>query len=177
MKKILLQTMPHSGTHTMHYLFNVLGGIEVVWHHWEPNAELDIEYVKNMDWEDFVFVRTYRSPASLFESYASRDPEGGSKYFYKCVEMFAKHNLAFPVPIGIEIEGPNIHKTKWVLEVFRRCEVVPPEVVLDYMETWKKTNERSEDGSPQERHGFSENDWPLVKKSLHKGRVQTWRTN
>jgi hypothetical protein len=42
MKKILLQTMPHTGTHTMHYLFNVLGGIDVIWHHWEHTGSTTV---------------------------------------------------------------------------------------------------------------------------------------
>ena len=168
MKKILLQTMPHSGTHTMIYLFHILGGIEVVWHHWEKNCLEDIEIAKNMDWKDFVFVRTYRNPVDTLDSYKTRlpDPQTGALYFMDCCEVFTEHNLDFPVPIGIEIDGTNADKTRHALEVFRRCEVEPSEAALDYMKSWKRIASQHDDDKPER----------ALKLAIHKGRVQIWHT-
>ena len=169
MKKILLQTMPHTGTHTMHYLFNVLGGIEVVWHHWEDNCSDDIKIAKGLDWEDFVFVRTYRNPVYTLESYKRRaiSEEAGEQYFYDCLKVFASHNHIFPISIGIKIDAPPIHKTKWALEVFRRCEVEPPEAALDYMKSWERINSQHDEDNRVTK---------AIKQSIHKGRVKTWHT-
>ena len=169
MKKILLQTMPHTGTHCMHYLFAVLGGIEVIWHHWEKSCLEDIKILKGIDWDDFVFVRTYRNPVATLESYKGRaaDEATGEAYYSECVNVCAQNMLQFPVPIAIEIDGDIATKTRNALEVFRRCGVVPPEEALEYMKTWEKIGSQHNMKLPSK----------AIKQSIHKGRVSTWHTN
>lgn len=165
MKKILLQTMPHTGTHTMHYLFGVLGGIDVWWHHWEKNCLEDIELAKGLDFGEFVFVRTYRNPVDTLDSYKTRatDPQAGALYFTECCEVFTEHNKDFPVAIAIKIDGTNAEKTRHALEVFRRCGVDdPPEAALEYMKTWKRIASVHDDEKPMK----------AIKQSISKGRIQ-----
>jgi len=162
--------MPQTGTHTMHYLFHVLGGIEVVWHHWESTKGTlaDIELAKVMNWKEFVFVRTYRNPVATLEAYKSRavTPEDGEKYFVECQAAFAVHNRDFPVPIAIEIDADNAMKTRNALEIFRRCEVEPPQAALDYMKSWKRINSHHDKQKPSR----------AIKMSIHKGRIGIWHT-
>lgn len=170
MKAILLQTMPHTGTHTMHYLFNVLGGIQVVWHHWEAGLYEDIEIALNeLNWDDYVFVRTYRDPPATLESYKSRaiSDEAGLEYYDSCVDTYAKYAHRFPMPIGIHIDGPRDQKTGAALEVFRRCGVEPSEAALEYMKSWKRIGSQHDSEAPSR----------AIKESIHKGRVGIWHTN
>lgn len=169
MKKILLQTLPHTGTHCLHHLFGVLGGIEVVWHHWEPKALPEIEVVKTLDWKEFVFVRTYRNPRELLQSYKGRNPEGGEKFFDDCLDVFAMNWLAFPVAISIEIDAPIATKTRFAHEIFRRCGIKPPQEAIDYMKTWERINSQYDADGPIMRSDGMLN-------SIHKGRVRQWHT-
>lgn len=168
MKKILLQTMPHTGTHTMHYLFNVLGNIPVIWHHWETGCLKDIEIVAGMDWKDLLFVRTYRNPEDTLESYKGRalTPEAGEEYFYECARICAHNQLRFPVPVAIQIDADNATKTRMAMEVFRRCGVEVPKAALDYMKSWKRIGSRHDEEQPDK----------AIKSSIHKGRVSIWHT-
>lgn len=90
--------MPHTGTHTMHYLFNVLGGIEVWWHHWEKSCLQDIDIAMHINWKDFVFVRTHREALETARSYEKRavSIEAGTKYYNECVGVFAQYRRRFP---------------------------------------------------------------------------------
>ena len=168
MKKILLQTMPHTGTHTMRYLFNVLGGIEVVWHHWEKNCLDDIKLLQGMDWDDFVWVRTHRETLETVRSYEKRavSIEAGTKYYNECVGVFAQYRRRFPRPIIFEL-GNKRQMTTAAHEVFRRCEVEPPEAALDYMKSWERISSQHDEDNRVTK---------AIKQSIHKGRVKTWHT-
>ena len=165
--KILLQTMPHTGTHTMHYLFNVLGGIEVVWHHWEKSCLKDIEIAMNMDWEDFLFVRTHRETLETVRSYESRavSIEAGTEYYNECVGIFAQYRRRFPRPIIMEI-GNNRQMTSAAKEIFFRCGVVPSQEALDYMKTWKRIGSQHDEERPSR----------AIKQSITKGWLSQWHT-
>lgn len=158
--------MPHTGTHTMMYLFQILGGIEVVWHHWEPSAHKDIVLLAGMDWEDFVFVRTYRDPIETLASYESRGetPEKGREYFHKCARVYAANFIRYPIPVAIQIDANNATKTRMAMEVFRRCGVEPSEEALDYMKSWKRIASQHDDEKPSK----------AIKSAIHKGRVSVW---
>lgn len=168
-KKILLQTMPHTGTHMAHYLFGVLGGIEIVWHHWEKACLKDIYIARDMDWSDFVFVRTYRETLETVRAYKEHavTSEAGAKYYTDCADVFVQYRRDFPRPIILEL-GDNQQMTSAALEVFYRCGVVPPEEALNYMTTWEKINSTQDD---------KELPNAAIKSSLKKGRVSTWHTN
>ena len=170
MKKILLQTMPHTGTHTMHYLFNVLGGIEVVWHHWEKNCIKDIEIVMGMDWKDFVFVRTYRDPIETLRSYEKRavSIEAGTAYYNECVNVFATYRHGrlvrrFPRPIILEL-GNKKQMTSAAKEVFSKCGVPVPEAAEDYMKSWERIASQHDEEAPSK----------AIKQSINKGWVHAW---
>ena len=170
MKAILLQTLPHTGTHTMHYLFCILGGIQVVWHHWEPGLHEDIEIALNeLNWDDYVFVRTYRNPEATLESYQRRSPrkQSGTEYFDDCVATYDQYAHKFPVPVSIHIDGPKIDKTNKALEVFRRCGVEPTAGALEYMKSWKRIGSQYDTEQPSRE----------IKESIHKGRVGIWHTS
>lgn len=164
MKKILLQTMPHTGTHMMHYLFNVLGGIPVIWHHWEDNGSDDIEIAKALDWKDFVFVRTHRPTRETIDSYLERDCIGGEQYYEECWEVFTQYRRCFPRPVVLEL-GDNEQMTTAAMEIFRRCIVIPPRPAIKYMKTWDKI--ASHNGEPPNA---------AIKKSIHDGRMEAWHT-
>jgi hypothetical protein len=168
MKKILLQTMPHTGTHTMHYLFNVLGGIDVIWHHWEHNCLEDIVIAKNLDWSDLVLVRTHRDSLETLESCEGRatSREAGQEYYENCREIFYQNRRSFPRPIIIEI-GNKERATAAALDVFRACEVEPSEEALDYMKSWKRIGSQHDKEAPSK----------AIKQSINRGRVSTWHTN
>jgi len=171
MKKILLQTIPHTGTHMMHHLFGVLGGIDVIWHHWQAKErELRaIEIAAGMDWEDFVFVRTHRPASEILESMLGRDCIGGEQYFHDCMEVFADNRRRFPRPLIFEI-GDKQQMTRAGYELFHRCGKVPPRSAVNFMKTWKKVN--SQHDTEDSILGSA-----AMKDSIHKGRVTTWHTN
>ena len=139
-----------------------------MWHHWEPNCLKDIQILLGINWEDFVFVRTYRNPQDTLESYKGRalSPKHGEDYYVECLATFAAHNMKFPMPIGIPIDGSNATKTKWAMEVFRRCEVMPSEEALDYMKSWEKIGSQHDEELPAK----------AIKQSIHRGRVEVWHT-
>lgn len=169
MKKILLQTMPHTGTHTVHYLFGVLGGIEVVWHHWEKNCIPDIEIAMGLNWDDFVFVRTHRDALETLKSYQGRavNDLAGAQYYVDCCEVFQKYSRHFPTaPIIMDLSN-KVQMTFAANKIFFRCGVIPPQEAIEYMKTWKRIGSQHDEEPPAK----------AIKQSIHKGKVSTWHTN
>jgi len=145
MREIILTTVPHTGTHTMHYLFGELGGIPVWWCHFEK-ASLNLLNAlirhDEFDWNEFVHVQTFRSDESTRESFERR--RAGKKietdYFDKCNQIRDGLTIKMLKPIVINIEAPIAQKTEEAMKVFKRVGIEPSPEAIEFMKTWPKVN-------------------------------------
>lgn len=175
MKTIVLNTIPHAGTHTMLYLFNFIGGIPIWWEHFDPNA---IEYLYRAQAyvacagrEKYIFLQTERSYASLKESHDHRMITKGvptTDYLDDCFAVReALINSNYPTDFILPLLATDEAKTEIALEVFEACEVKPPEEAVEYMKTWKPLNRRRDiDG-----RGMGD-DWFRFRPILSKNRIK-----
>ncbi len=177
-KTMWLNTVPHSGTHTMLYLFSQLGGIEVLWDHFEARRKGP----ERGDWmvrigkekrDEIIFVQTYRSYPSLVKSFTQRTqtPEIAVGHLHDNLEM-RDHMMDedYPVDFIFPIEAANESKTIIALRIFEACGVTPPPEAIRFMKTWPKLNEH--EGKPH--RGFPNKDvWSAFKPLLHK-RMTKW---
>lgn len=170
MKRIILQTMPHTGTHTMLYLLRVLGGLPVWWHHWEPPAMQYIGRLLGQDLSDFVFVQTYRDSDNTFESYERRDTERGHEYFRANKGIYDRWAHMFSATT-IGIEASRALKTACVMHIYKQMETDVPMDVLRFMNTWEKTASFTNGSAIGSLGYLHEDHWGDVKRALHKYRI------
>ena len=134
-KEIILTTLPHTGTHALIYLFDVLGGVKVHWCHFAEGSEGALDWVQAQSNHEYVFVRTYRSTASLK---ASHDIREARKYHDSCLEVYNKYDEQVPYDFRFPIEDDANIKTGYALEIFYACGVGVSYEALRYMKTWHK---------------------------------------
>lgn len=139
MKQIIIQTIPHTGTHTLMYLLTVLGKLPTWWHHWNKNCIQAMEFLLEQDdLSNMVFVRTFRDEQSTEDSYRRRDGDRGSEQYKLHEKLWEKYFPLFPCGITIPIEANNAVKTRAIMSVFKAIETDVPPAVLEYMKTWPK---------------------------------------
>ena len=150
MKEILLFTVPHSGTHTMHYLFNALCGVRVWWLHYERQNINFFDQLLDSDWEEgrFVHVQTCRSAYSLEESFRRRNngSESNFPYLHDCLdkkrEYFGPLADKFGEPHMIHIEATPAMKSEQAESVFAELDVLPSHEATQFMhiDNWPRIN-------------------------------------
>ena len=143
MRSILLQTTPHSGTHTAMYIFEYLGGIPTHWHHWNASHLRAIEMLAKLDLRDMVVVHTQRPLPEITDSYKRRS--GGkddSLYLIEEASAIAtKYRRSFPVPWLLPItDEANTLRDEIVMCIFDECDTPMPDSVERYMDTWEPLN-------------------------------------
>lgn len=72
MKPIILLTVPHTGTHTMMYLLNVLGNAKTYHSHITKADKAKLTYLFNLDLSDAVIIYTHRNRDDHQESWDER---------------------------------------------------------------------------------------------------------
>ena len=175
MKTMWLNTVPHSGTHTLLYLFSQLGGIDVLWDHFEARrkgAERATWMVKHgkEQRKDIVFVQAFRTYPSLLASYLKRQPVPNSVLQDNLRMQQMMIEDGYPVDFIFPIEAANESKTRMALRIFKACGVTPPHEAMRFMKTWPKLNEQG--GAPH--RGFPDKDvWSEFRPLLNK-RMTKW---
>lgn len=140
-KELILLTVPHTGTHTMHYLFSVLAGVKVWWSHFEEKDRETIEWLKNIDWSNYVFATTYRTTESTVQSYMRRHPEAPQlDYLRDCLNMRCAFQRQFPMAGELPIEAHSSVKTAVAMDIFMALNQYPNDEALSYMNNWKAVN-------------------------------------
>ena len=170
MKEIILFTIPHSGTHTIHYLFKELCGINVWWSHFEEPKFLD--ELLDSEHDGFVHVQTYRPEESLLRSYASRRGEAYAgkqvAHLTKCLEIREEYRKVlsrrFGSPHMLFIEESNAFKTKQAEGIFAALGAEPTEAAKDYMLSWPKINSHQTKGNDAKKDS--------VKQSIRKYHIR-----
>lgn len=140
-KELILLTVPHTGTHTMHYLFSVLAGVKVWWSHFEEQDRETIEWLWNIDWDNYVFVTTHRTTESATQSYMRRQPENPQlDYLRECLNMKAEMLRKLPIVAELPIEAHSSVKTAVAMDIFMALNQYPNDEALSYMNNWKAVN-------------------------------------
>ncbi len=143
MKPILLQTMPHTGTHTVQYLFNLLGGIPTYYHHYSDWKSIDdflmaIDGIRNR----FVVVHTFRIPEEVLESYKKREASAGKVTSVAAALLAAQQNVAadwqaeFREAIMLPLVGQPDLQADVARLIFKDCGADVPDSAKLFLETW-----------------------------------------
>lgn len=143
MKRVILMTVPHSGTHTMMYLLHRLGGLPVWWIHFEERSVIPpgtFNAMLKQDKRDTLFVQLYRDRDQLKQSYINRAPKDGKgeAHFNENWKVYEEWSNRFPADVEIDIGADDAVKTNKVKHIFKLMEANIPPDALTFMKTWKK---------------------------------------
>jgi len=162
LKPILIQTTPHTGTHTCMYLYRYLGGIPTFFMHfgdWDMSEFLSEFHDFR---ERFTFVHTARPYQDTVATYKKRTP----KYAHdpehsNSAENLVKRNMvveekwhrefseALIQPIGIDVSL----QAACAKLIFEACGYEVPAIAKRFLETWPPKG-TFPTGAKVDFHGF-----------------------
>jgi hypothetical protein len=144
MKKLLLFTIPHTGTNTMHYLFGVLGKVEVYWCHFHaPSANKLRDLFRLEDPGDAVYMMTERDDENLRDSWKRRKRKGFKEEGVQAAFTMRDKYKPLLVERGcfiMPIEGTTLERSLVALSVMDELGIEPKKPFLKFIETWPYFN-------------------------------------
>lgn len=145
MKPIILLTMPHTGTHTLMYLLNVLGGAKTYHSHVTLADKPKLVYLFNLDLSDTIIIYTHRRVDKHLESWKER-------YDNKDIDdHYAAHDWAMRKLDGkanartfhLNIDEPSHHRHAVIGMACLEAGVGYTPTMQAFVELWPKMNARS----------------------------------
>lgn len=167
MREVTAVTVPHTGTHTLIYLFGFYGHLPLSWGHFEEQNLKPIQKIMTRD--DHLFITTDRTEEQVAESFRRRhEPDSAESpnrhYYERCLEIRRTYWEIFPTKVVLPLfNGTEVACNNVVYEVFERMESRVPFPIMCYMKEWFKINPHDERDIYR---GFTREEWRVFRRYM-----------